>query len=185
MSNDVATVAWDQFGQALHAFIRRRVDSPEDADEILQDTMMRVHRAASAGRAGAALRPWLYGIARNAVIDHYRARAARGVPVDLPDDLPADPPTEDDVLGDLSGCVAPVLAALPAPYAEALRLADLEGLTQQAVADRLNLSLSGAKTRVQRARRMVRGELERCCRLSFGPGGHLINAEPTGRGPAC
>ncbi|MFA7429322.1 MAG: sigma-70 family RNA polymerase sigma factor [Rhodospirillaceae bacterium] len=184
MAADVASVAWDQFGRALHGFIRRRVDSPEDADEILQDVMLRVHRAAAGGQAGERLRPWVYGIARNAIIDHYRARAARGVSVEVPDDLSADP-AGNTALGELTGCLAPVLAALPPAYAEALRLADLEGLTQQEVADRLGLSLSGTKARVQRARRMVRGDLEKCCRLSFGPGGALIDATPTGRGPAC
>jgi RNA polymerase sigma-70 factor (ECF subfamily) len=185
LTTDAASVAWDQFGRALHGFIRRRVGSPEDADEILQDVMLRVHRAAAGGPAGERLRPWVYGIARNAIIDHYRARAARGVSVAVPEDLSGDPVEAVTALGELTGCLAPVLVGLPPAYADALRLADLDGLTQQEVADRLGLSLSGAKARVQRARRMVRGDLEKCCRLSFGPDGALIDATPTGRGPAC
>jgi len=71
-----------------------------------------------------------------------------------------------------------VNACLPQKYAEALLLSDLEGLTQHEVAARLGLSLSGAKSRVQRARRLLREAFLRCCHFEFDRRGHIIDYGP-------
>ena len=69
----------------------------------------------------------------------------------------------------------PTAESLPDGYREALLLADFEGLSQRQVADRLGLSLSGAKSRVQRARKLLRQRLEQCCELALEPGGKVVD----------
>jgi RNA polymerase sigma-70 factor (ECF subfamily) len=59
-----------------------------------------------------------------------------------------------------------------------VRLAEIEGLPQQEVADRLGLSLSGAKSRIQRGRAMFKKELEQCCRFEFDRRGNLMDVDP-------
>ncbi|MBI3467599.1 MAG: winged helix-turn-helix transcriptional regulator [Planctomycetes bacterium] len=75
-----------------------------------------------------------------------------------------------------------VLFARPASvwlgYREAIRLAEIEGLSQQEVAERLGLSLSGAKSRIQRGRAMFREALERCCQFEFDRRGNLLDVNP-------
>ena len=69
---------------------------------------------------------------------------------------------------------------LPEPYREAVRLADLEGVPQTELAERLGISVSGTKSRVQRGRQMLRKELEECCRFEFDRRGKVIDFTPKG-----
>ena len=72
---------------------------------------------------------------------------------------------------------------LPEPYREAMKLADFEGLSQQEVADRTGVSLSGAKSRVQRARRQLREMILDCCHVERDVRGNVVDYETTERTP--
>jgi RNA polymerase sigma-70 factor (ECF subfamily) len=71
-----------------------------------------------------------------------------------------------------------LVGQLPEKYREALRFAEVDGLTQQKVADRLGLSLSAAKSRIQRGRVMLKDVLEQCCRFEFDRRGNLMDIDP-------
>src|SRR5690606_7389395 len=107
-------------------------------------------------------------------------RAARGGDA-LPEDLPAaepDRPAEARV--ELAACLPRLLERLPERYREAVRLAELEGLPQQEVARRQGVSLSGAKSRVQRGRRRLRELVEACCAVECDHRGSVVDYEPRG-----
>jgi RNA polymerase sigma-70 factor (ECF subfamily) len=72
----------------------------------------------------------------------------------------------------------PLLGALPTPYRQALALAEVEGLSQREIAGLEGLSLSGAKSRVQRARRMLRAALLSCCRVELDRHGSVLDYVP-------
>jgi RNA polymerase sigma-70 factor (ECF subfamily) len=59
-----------------------------------------------------------------------------------------------------------------------MQLAEIEGLSPQAVADRLGLSLSGAKSRIQRGRGMLTGVLEQCCDFEADGRGNVMDYDP-------
>lgn len=175
---------WSAFRRSLTAFVRRRVSSPEDAEDIVQEVMLRLHhRGAEVPKEKVG--PWLHRVAANAVIDHYRARGARGIAVELPDELAANERDHHSLDADIAGCLQPLLAGLPAKYIEAVRLADLDHLPQAEVAARLGLGASGAKSRIQRGRALLRGELDRCCRVEFDRRGNVVDARSIGPGPKC
>ena len=67
-----------------------------------------------------------------------------------------------------------IIETLPQPYAQALILTEFEGLTQKELARRLDISLSGAKSRVQRARKMLKIKLTECCRIEFDSRGTIV-----------
>jgi RNA polymerase sigma-70 factor (ECF subfamily) len=71
-----------------------------------------------------------------------------------------------------------MIEELPDEYQVALRLTELEGLTQQELAARTGLSLSGAKSRVQRGRKMLREMLLACCHFEFDRHGKVIDYYP-------
>ena len=68
-----------------------------------------------------------------------------------------------------------MVAALADPYREALFLTDLQGMTQQAAGVQIGLSLSGMKSRVQRARRQVKKMLLECCRIALDRQGGIAD----------
>ena len=179
---------WTRFRDGLLAFLVRRLPSQADAEDVLQDVFVRIHEGAGALRHPERVQAWVFGIARRAVADFYRAHARRPdlVPVDAANEPSAEPASlsitphrgEHGVHEEVLSWLIPLVDALPDGYREAVRLADIEGLTQQAVADRLGLSLSGAKSRVQRGRVMLGAFLRACCEIEFGPDGRAVEYRP-------
>lgn len=164
--------------EGLRQFIRRRVH-PDHVDDLVQEVFLRMHLYASDLRDDERLAGWAFKIARNVIVDHHRR--SRGGPVasvaDVPDDLsvePEDPASNRNVNEIVAGWLRPMIALLPTEYAEALESVELEGLTQQQYADRAGLSLSGAKSRVQRARKMLEGVVRVCCDLEQDARGNVI-----------
>ena len=146
--------AWTTFHTPLLQFVRRRVTDEASAEDILQDVFLKVHTHIGTLSDTAKLQGWLYQLTRNAIIDHYRhTRITVDVPEELPAAVEAD---ENDVVAQLTPAVKAMVVALPDIYREALRLTEYEGLTQKELAERLGISVSGAKSRVQRARQMLR-----------------------------
>ena len=163
--------SWRELHERLRAFVRRRVHDEGDADEIAQEVLVRLHQGLPALRDDERLDAFAYAIARNAIIDHYRSRAARR---EAPTDPAALPEVADDPPGDepegraqLARCLAPLVARLPEPYREALLLTDLGALSQAEAARRLGLSAPGMKSRVQRGRARLGEQLASCCAVSL------------------
>ena len=95
------------------------------------------------------------------IVDHHRARRPSD---ELPEDLAAPEP-EDDPVARLAPCLPRMVDELPPTYRDALRWSELEGRPQREVAQRLGISLSGAKSRVQCGRVLLRAQIEACCRV--------------------
>jgi RNA polymerase sigma-70 factor (ECF subfamily) len=176
---DANDTSWEQLREQLHGFISRRIDNPASAEEVLQETLMRMHRRLHTLRDDQCLGAWAYRIARNAIIDHHR-RERGHTPLD-PEREPGDPTEGSDAhnLNDeVASWLRPMIASLPEEYREALELTELGGLTQTELAEHLGMSVSGAKTRVQRGRRKLRERLERCCEIERDRRGNVIDYHP-------
>ena len=183
MQNNAAETeaVWRAFSKPLRAFVSRRVRQAEDADDILQEVFVRIHRGLGSLRQKDNLSAWLFQITRNAITDHYRSRRELEQP--LADDFDAPVAADQDGeeqsgLGELSACVAPMIAALPEKYRDALVMTDLNGLTQQEAANRLGVSLSGMKSRVQRGRRQIKDMVLACCRVELDRLGGVVDFAP-------
>jgi RNA polymerase sigma-70 factor (ECF subfamily) len=172
--------AWQDLDSKLRPFIARRVHGAADVDDIVQDVFLRIQRGLGALRDEDRFGPWVYRVARSAIVDHQR-RSAKHV-VAGPDDAEdvAIEEADDDgaVERELASYVAAFVAMLPSPYREALTLTELEGLTQKAAAEMLGISLSAMKSRVQRGRQQLRGALEDCCRIALDARGRVLSCEP-------
>lgn len=185
---------WAEFGDRLHAFIRRRVGSAADADDILQDVFLRIHRHADAVEHQERLVSWLFQVTRNTITDYYRAPVRRReLPAGAPPDLEqaaahggAWGEDGDEATGqagrELAHCLRPMLSRLPPHYREAVTLIDLDGLSQQAAARQAGLSLSGMKSRVQRGRRALEQVMHECCLIDLDTGGRVMDYHQRGEG---
>ncbi len=170
---DPVEQAWDQYRHRLKAFIRSRVEDDAAAEDLLQETFMRVHRHLCCQPDWDKPAGWFYQIARNLIIDHYRRRREL---VELSDTVPADPDLpEDDSEAELALSLKDMIDELPEPYRQALLLTDIQGLSQKQLAEQQALSLSGAKSRVQRARDKLRDLLLQCCHFEFDRRGGIID----------
>ncbi|MDP9359645.1 MAG: RNA polymerase sigma factor SigZ [Chloroflexota bacterium] len=165
---------WHALHDRLLRFIRARVEDDAAAEDILQEVFLRIHARIGSLRDEARLDGWVWQITRNAIADHHRARRRT---VALPEALPAPEGGEADVEEAarwLLPAVRATIDALPEPYREALLATEFDGLSQQELATRAGISLSGAKSRVQRAREKLKRLLLECCHLAFDHRGGLI-----------
>lgn len=167
---------YDELDAELRRFIRRRVRDPETAEDLLQDVYLKIHSRIGDLRDEERLQAWVYRIARNAITDHYRATK----PTEELGEMPyiPDDPADAEVAERLSGSIRRFLDALPPPYREALILTEDEGLTQAQLAQRLGISVPGAKSRVQRARGRLKSLLLACCHFELDRAGRVINYRP-------
>jgi RNA polymerase sigma-70 factor (ECF subfamily) len=171
--------AWREFAGPLRRFVLARVGDTHDAEDILQEIFLKAHLSMGALEDRARLKPWLYSIARNMVVDHHRARGAVARPAEgLRPGLVEEPTEPPNANEEVIRCVRLLVDELPEEYRRALVLADLEGRPQKEVADTLGLSLSGAKSRVQRARKKLRAALLSCCRFEVDRLGNVLRWQP-------
>jgi RNA polymerase sigma-70 factor (ECF subfamily) len=177
---------WRPFVEGLRRFVAGRVPA-QDAEDVAQEVMMRLHQGAASLRDAERAESWVYGIARRAIADHYRARgttpAAGGAD---PAESLADPQAAPDrgfgrfagghsVHEEVLSWLRPMAEELPEIYREPLLMADFEGLPQREVAQRLGLTLSGAKSRVQRGRALLGEHLARCCEVELDAEGRVAD----------
>lgn len=165
---------WENFASQLRNFIRARVRDHSAAEDILQEVFVKIHRKLPTLRAGERVEAWVWRITRNAISDHFR-RAHPGEP--LPAGLEGATEEGSD-LPDLSPCVRRFVGELPESYREALVLTEWKGLTQEQMAKQLGLSISGAKSRVQRARGQLKELLLDCCRFELDRRGNVLEMQP-------
>ncbi len=172
---------WRDYHSKLHGFINSRINDPYMADDILQDVFTRIHTNIGSLKDTSRVQSWIYQITRNAINDYYRSQKKM---VELPASLAApEIDLNEKKREEIIGWVAPLIESLPEPYREALTLSEIEGLTQKEVARRQGLSLSGAKSRVQRGRSMLKETLDECCQFEFDHMGKVVDYEQ--RGESC
>ena len=170
---------WHAFAHHLQTYVRRRLPDPVETEDVLQEVFLKVHTHLPRLRQPDRVLPWLYRVARSTVVDHVRAQRPS---VEIDEDLPAEAVPEDDAGAQIARGLGHMVDQLPAIYREAIRLSEIEGLPQAEVARRLGLSLSGAKSRVQRGRQQLLKMLTDCCIFELDRRNHIVDYRPR---PAC
>ncbi len=170
MQTDVLGI-WNEINLRLTEFIRSKTKDPEIAKDIVQDVFLKVFSKNEMLREPKKLVAWIYQVTRNEIIDHFRK-----LKNDNPNmDISETGNQEENLTGDLIDCLQPMVDTLPEKYKEALILSDLKKVSQKEIAQKLNISYSGAKSRVQRGREMLRSAYEQCCDISVDVYGDVID----------
>ena len=152
---------------SLYRFAVRLTTDPTQAEDLVQDTMLRGYRCWHQYQTGTNARAWLMTILRNTYMTQYRQARRAGVQVDVTEIEPytvfegpqeVDPEQRffDQIVDDE---ILRAIDALPDHFREALVLSDVEGLSYAAVAQIINVPLGTVKSRLSRARRILRRKL--------------------------
>jgi len=167
---------WEEWNERLKTFILKRVSDETLADDILQDVFVRIQSKIQTVRDIHKIRPWVFQITRNAVIDHYRTRKFFWT---LPDERVLGEESENgELLDELTFCVDNMVEKLPEKYRRAVKMTVYQGMTQKEMGERLGISFSGAKSRAQRAREKLKGMMHECCDFELDCLGNVIAYEP-------
>ena len=172
---------WAATTRRLRAFVAPRV-AASDADDITQDILIRILKSGRDAEETAATPAWLYTVARNAVIDHYRTkRILDRLPNDLDQWAESPPDTGPSrAVQEVANCLRPAVNSLHEPYRRAVTLVDLDGMTQTAAATLEGVSVSGMKSRVQRGRRQLATILQRWCAVHLDQRGAISKSQDIG-----
>lgn len=154
-----------EFLARLRAFVRRRVRSEHDAEDIVQDVLVKFARHDDSIDA-RSISAWLFTVARHSIIDHARAHRA-GATLGTADTIADDFDADSSVPAELARCMEPMLDTLEHEDRALLQRVDMLGEPQVEIAREIGISVSGMKSRVQRARRRLRERLEDCCAVEL------------------
>jgi RNA polymerase sigma-70 factor (ECF subfamily) len=166
--------AWHDHESALRGWLRHRMHDQAEADDLLQELFIKAMRQGERFCEIANARAWLFEVARNAMADRLRQRRDM---VELPDELAAEY-AEPAAVDSLVACLPRVLSELSAEDREAITLCDIEGLSQKEFARSKGLSIPGAKSRLQRARKRLRLQLSVACLVSLDTTGQVSDFVP-------
>lgn len=171
------TVDWSAFYTPLQQYVANRVRAGADADDLVQLILERAMSKAQQVQIDN-IASWLFGIARNAIADHYRAQAR--LLTHEADALEAAPALgeTDAERAEVIACMEPLLDALPEPESQLLRWADMQGRSMQSIADELGISLTATKSRVQRARKEFMRVTQHCCAVTTDARGRVMQLTP-------
>lgn len=166
---------WHEYHLRLASFIRTKV-SEDMLDDILQDVFMKIHTRLDSLKDDTKIESWLYQITRNTIIDHYRSRQPSEQLADWIE--PPSPEEEETIREELLSCLEPMIHQLPEKYRNAVQMSEIDNKTQKEVAELEGISLTGAKSRVQRGRGLLKDMLHDCCQFEINNNNQVISYEP-------
>jgi RNA polymerase sigma-70 factor, ECF subfamily len=169
----------ERLRREIFIYIRSKVGDSSTADDLTQETFLRVEKALARGTEPEQFRGWIFQIARNSVVDWVNERRrfvalAGEEPVIQSMGSDAADRTDTEFRRGLFAYATKVIEEMPSEDREALTLTELDGLSREELAGQLGISISAAKSRVVRARARLRKAIEDCCRLITDPYGKVI-----------
>ncbi|WP_339662873.1 sigma-70 family RNA polymerase sigma factor [uncultured Polaribacter sp.] len=160
---------WTSYSEDLKRSIISKVKNAAIADDILQDTFIKIHTKLHTLNDVTKLKPWCFTVARNSILDYWKAthQTFEIANFEAESEIVENSHTEQD-------CLKGILKTLPKKYRDPLFLSDIKGFKQQEVADQLQQPLSTTKSQIQRARKLIAQGFMDCCGFVINKEGNLV-----------
>lgn len=167
---------WNTYSHEVLTYFKVRLHGDQQlAEDLRQEVFVRVHQHLPSLNEADKWQHWLHVVMRNVLNDHWKSQYRLK---ERDSEVIPSTSEEDDSTSKLIAetCVSNMIETLSEKYAEPLRLSDLEGVPQREIADRLGISWSGAKSRVQRGRQLLKDAILGCCRIELNHRNELVDA---------
>lgn len=158
---------WKQFSENLKGYIYSKIKDQEITKDLLQEVFIKIHLNNHKLKNTDSLKSWVYSITHNTIIDYFKNQSKPVPSFELSETVEPQPHAAEN-------CILPLINNLPEKYKEALILSEINGKKQQEVAEILNITLPGAKSRIQRGRKLVQQGLMDCCDYTLNSKGFLV-----------
>jgi RNA polymerase sigma-70 factor, ECF subfamily len=175
-SSENIEILWNGFSTSLKSFIFSKVKNNADTDDILQNTFLKIHDNIHNLKDKSKIKPWIYQITRNLIVDYFRNNNYNQKNNEFNGEIAISSSSNrymDTAISDM----IKMMDEMPPEYCEALCLTEIEGMSQKEYAEKKGLSYSGAKSRVQRARMMLKDMLLKCCHYQFDKYGTVFDIQ--------
>ncbi|MEM7486070.1 MAG: sigma-70 family RNA polymerase sigma factor [Bacteroidota bacterium] len=167
---DLTTEAlWRVHGTSLYFFILKRVKDATIAEDVLQNTFLKVHRHLDKLQDSSRAKAWVFQIARNELANYHKGNTVT-VPINESAELESLSFTDDLC------CFERFLEELPDNYQKVIELVYLEGKTNAQASEELNLSLANIKARIRRAKKILKQRFQECCHFTLNESGKLVGS---------
>jgi RNA polymerase sigma-70 factor, ECF subfamily len=164
---------WKEFHNRISAFVNRRIYDKELSEDCVQDVFIKINNGLTTLRDESKFESWIFQIARNTIADFNRAKIKNStVPID---DYDKEIEHEENINSEVAEWIIPFIKQLPPKYSNPLMLYEIKGLSQQEIAEKENISLSGAKSRIQRGRVKLKDAINECCKLEIDNHGNILD----------
>lgn len=176
---------YTQFSHSLLGYIRSKIRSKEDAEDILQNIFTRISLNVNTLAEKEKIQNWLFTVTRNAIIDYYRANASKrysNVDDALIERI-ADERSADEGKGLLDQCLFTMIDLLPEEYRYIIIDSEIKGIAQKELAEKYSMAYSSMRSRVQRGRERLKQLFYNCCHIQTDVRGNVLEA--TKKGEAC
>jgi len=156
---------WHDFNQQLLVFIKNKVNDQDIAEDILQDTFIKVQKNIATLHEPNKLTSWLYQICRNVIIDYYRKQSLNIEDIDVSELINEVNDEADRTY--LNTCINLLINDIDELYRDILIAYEINSLKQKDIAKQFNLSLPAVKSRIKRGRLQLKEKLIYCCEFNF------------------
>jgi len=173
MQCDIHSI-YQKYSTHLLAFIRQQIKDDSTANDVLQEVFLKTMESCIRDKEIRNLKSWLFYVTRNTIIDYFRLQNKI---IQEEDYINLNHLNSSDFQQILSEDVADMISLLPEEYALPLQWSDIDGIPQKDIAQKLDISLPGAKSRIQRARKKLRDQFFECCDIEFDAQGNIISCE--------
>jgi RNA polymerase sigma-70 factor (ECF subfamily) len=177
---EVGTI-YTQFHSELLRYVKSKVRSAEDAEDILQNVFIKITSGIDSLSEEVKLKSWLFTVTRNAIIDYYRANSkenkstsAEEIQEDIPDVDEIDPTKG------LDQCMGRMIVLLPEEYRGIIMESEINGVKQKDLAEKYGMAYPSMRSKVQRGRERLKQLFHNCCHISTDVRGNIIDAQGKG-----
>ncbi len=174
MKNEVNTI-WIDLNEELYKFILGKIKDEQTSKDIHQEVFLKVQTKIHQLKHTSKLTSWVYQVTRNTIYDHFRKLNTKNISIDNLD-IPEDENDNFDY-SKLSNCINQKIENLSSQHREAIILTTFKSYTQKELAQHLKISYSGTKSRVQKAREILKEEIINCPNVASDTTGKLLDFE--------
>ena len=165
-------IIWNEYSKELKRFVLSKVKDKESCKDILQEVFIKMHSNIHTLKNEEKVKSWLFQITRNAISDFYRTQK---LALDVNEVVIKEEEKTSNANVLLSACMELQINKLPLIYKEALMKTEFQKYSQLQLAEELNISYSGAKSRVQRAKEMLKKYFVQCCNVASDKYGNIVS----------
>lgn len=163
---------WLEYKNGLKFYILKLVKDEDVASDLSHEVLMKIYNSCCSGKEIKSVKSWLFQIAHNTTIDYLKK--SNKFTNEVPEILEED---ESNSYKEAEELMIPLISLLPEKYALPLKLSDIEGIKQADVSKKINLSLTATKSRIQRARKLLKEKIIECSNIELDDKGNLLSLE--------
>jgi len=168
---------WTDYQHALKSFLHSKVNNPADVDDLQQEIPIKTYQNLSSIKDADSVKSWLFQLANRTIIDFYRKRARQQRDGELQAEELWFAEQDTSLEQAMAECIKPFVNVLPAEQSQLLEAVDLNGESQKVMAEKVGISYSTLKSRLQKGRVELKKLFEECCTFQFDKHGNLVDCE--------